>query len=380
VLSAIRLAKRTARLGARVTLVSATGDFVDRIRLHEAAAGSPVRTRPLADMLAGTGVELAVAPVAAVERAARRLELADGATLAYDWLVLATGSVTDTRTPGAREHTFTLDGPERVRALAAAVRAAAARRGRVVVVGGGLTAVEAASELAFGHRDLRVALVAPALLPTLGPAARAYASASLARLGVEVELGPKVSAALRGVLATSSGPIRFDLCLWAAGMVASPLAATSGFTVDARGQALVGAALHLEGDQRVFVAGDAAAPAGHLGAPLHMACKTAMPLGASAADNIAAVLAGGEPRPFSWGDYGVCVSLGRKDGVIERRDRHGSPTSTIRGRAGAWIKELVSRYPGTVLRLERRFVGLYRYPRAAPPRAALPAPSEDVAR
>lgn len=53
-------ALRLARTRARVTLVNAAPHFVERIRLHELATGRAPRPRALAELVAGTGVELHV--------------------------------------------------------------------------------------------------------------------------------------------------------------------------------------------------------------------------------------------------------------------------------------------------------------------------------
>jgi NADH dehydrogenase FAD-containing subunit len=113
-----------------------------------------------------------------------------------------------------------------------------------------------------------------------------------------------------------------------------------------------------------------------------MACKTAMPMGRRAADNLAAVLTGAAPRPFAFGDSGVCVSLGRRDGVIQHRAADGRHTGVVRGRLGAWIKESVCRFTVRALRYPRVQAVFALYDRrgravlaAAPPPRALPEPT-----
>jgi NADH:ubiquinone reductase (H+-translocating) len=99
----------------------------------------------------------------------------------------------------------------------------------------------------------------------------------------------------------------------------------------------------------VHVAGDAAAT------PLRMACATACPMGAFVADDILREIAAVEAIPFSFGFLGTCVSLGRRDGVIQRADRLDRPTSVaFRGRLGAFFKELVCRFAMHAATLERR--------------------------
>ena len=55
-MAALRLSGKTKKQDVEITLVNAAGHFVERPRLHEVATGHPPQKRPLADMLAGTGI------------------------------------------------------------------------------------------------------------------------------------------------------------------------------------------------------------------------------------------------------------------------------------------------------------------------------------
>lgn len=369
-LAALRLDKRLGDV-AEVTLVGEAPCFVERIRLHERAAGGAPRVRPIASLLAGTGVRFVEGRVRSIDRAARALQLADGATLAWDRLLLAIGSRVDVeRVPGAREHARTLDAGA-VEALAAEVAADAAAGRRLLVVGGGLTAIEAAAELASRLPSLRVTLATAGRLAAglFVPRAERHLREALDRLGVAVlEEARVVALAARQARLDGGRALDVDRCLFAGGFVAPPLLAASGFAVNARGQALVDDRLRAVDDPRVWLAGDCAAPVVSVGAPLHMACKTAMPMGAHAADNLAASFAGAPERPFRFGDSAICVSLGRHDGVVQLRRRDGSPSERVyTGRVAAWIKEQVCRYTVWSLRLEKRAGWRYRW--LAPPPA-----------
>jgi NADH dehydrogenase FAD-containing subunit len=89
----------------RITVVNAEPDFVERIRLHQLAAGTDLRRMGLAEMFAGTGIALRVARVSAVDPDDRTVTLTDGGTtdrLGYDTLLYALGStVADHGVPGA---------------------------------------------------------------------------------------------------------------------------------------------------------------------------------------------------------------------------------------------------------------------------------------
>jgi NADH dehydrogenase len=136
-----------------------------------------------------------------------------------------------------------------------------------------------------------------------------------------------------------------------AGFAASPLAAAADLAVDRLGRMLLTPTLSVAGAGWLWGAGDAAVPAASVGAPVAMACKTALPMAACAADNVIAAVTGAAPTPFRFGDSGVCVSLGRRDAVIQQRAAGGANRGVTRGRLGAWVKEGVCRF--TVLALRR---------------------------
>lgn len=374
--AALRLSRRAGGR-ARVTVVNGSDAFVERIRLHQAAVGQRLPARSISKLLARRGARLLTGWAREVDLARRTVDV-DGQRVGYDSLVLALGSRTDvTRVPGAAEHAHTLDGEgaARLRAALGVLPAGA----RVVVAGGGLTAIEGASEIAESFPGLSVTLVCAGVVgEQLSGTAQRYIRAALARLGVELVEGCAITAVEPGRVASSSGPIDCDVCLWAAGFRAHPLLEQAGLEVNQRGQARVGRELRALGAHAgsTWVVGDAASPPDSVGAPVHMCCKTAMPLGAHAADNIARRLLGRSEEPFSFGDGGYCVSLGRRDGLLQVLRRDGGMTETIfTGRGVAFFKEQVCKLTVRSLWLEARLgVGSVwlKAPRGAGSPPALP--------
>lgn len=127
----------------------------------------------------------------------------------------------------------------------------------------------------------------------------------------------------------------------------------------------------------LYVAGDASAVEFAPGRPLPAGCKTAMPMAAQGADNAVAELTGGAAQAFRFGDTGFCVSLGRRDGIIQFVEVDGRPRDAmLTGRVAAWLKEQVCRYTVFSLHAERRGLLAYRWRR---PRRVAAAATEVAA-
>jgi NADH:ubiquinone reductase (H+-translocating) len=384
VMAALRVAGKAKkrRIAVAVTLVNGAPSFVERVRLHELGAGRPLRRIDLSHLLRGSGVELVVGWAVGIEHEARLVEVqeASGARrVAFDLLIDTTGSRVVDTLPGAREHGFAVGEERRARRLAR--RLDRARPGeRVVVVGGGLTAIETANGIAESHPHLEVLLATAGRLGAdLSEAGRAYLLRALDELGVRLREGTRaVEVQADGLLVRTLGlsaaaRIEASIVVMATGFRASALAERSGLPTTAEGRVVVDDHLRVVGHPSIWAAGDAAAAMGADGA-LRMSCATAMPQAAHVADDVVATLAGEAHDAFRFGFLVRCISLGRRRGLVQWvNDRDEARETVLTGRIGAWFKEAVVRFTVLALRLERLFPGGYRWPRpsAAPP--ALPA-------
>ncbi len=360
-------AARAARTpDAQVTLVDAAPHFTQRIRLHEALAGGEPRTLAYAPLLAKRGVRFLQGRAGEIDPQRQRLagRAADGApfTLDYDLLILALGSAGSADVPGVAEHALRLDSQETVRRASAQVRGLAAAGGRVLVVGGGLTGIEAAAELAERHPGLQVTLATRgALGKGYAPEAQAHLRGRLARLGVDLAENAPVTGLEQGRALLGGGALPFDLCVWSGGMRAAPLGRATGLETDALGRVLIGPTLQTPAFPSILAAGDAAAP--QIGFDIRMSCASAMPMGAQAGENARRLLTGAEPQPLAFGFTGRCVSLGRADGLVQFTAPDDSPRAQVwTGRRAAITKELVCRMTALVIRQELRTGwSLYRW-------------------
>lgn len=355
--AAKRLAVRLRGRDAGVTLVNATDRFVERIRMHQLAAGQTLRDLPLSEILAGTGVDLVTARVTAIRLDARTVELdAPPHQLHYDTLINALGSSADVDVaPGAREHAFTVAAAGDAARLSAHLARSPGPR-TVAVVGGGLTGIEAATELAEAHPGLRIELVtAERLGRWLSDRAQRYLRRALDRRRIRVHEETHVDGVdANGLLVNGNRALAADAVVWAAGFRASPLARDAGMTVDRRGRMVVDATLRSLSHPEVYGAGDAAAAPAPGGDATRMSCQTGLPMGLFAADAVARRVIGKPPRHIRIRYVWQNISLGRHDGITQFTRSDDSPLNAVlAGRIAAGFKETISRgaalaarYPG----------------------------------
>ncbi|MFC4061035.1 NAD(P)/FAD-dependent oxidoreductase [Planomonospora corallina] len=344
-----RLARRLRREDAAITLVNAEPDFVERVRLHQLAAGQDLEPRPLREMFAGTGVEPRIAEVTGVDAGRRTVAVAgaDGTgELAYDTLVYALGSGWDTQgVPGVAEHAHEIAG----RSGALRLRERLARLGAgqaVVVVGGGPAGLEAAAEIAEARPDLDVALAARGGLGDwLSPKGRGHLRKVFGRLGVTVHEHAAVTAVGADRVTTADGrTVPAAVTVWATGFAVHPIARATALEVTGTGRIVVDGTMRSVSHPEVYAVGDAAMVTGPGGKPLRMSCASGTPTAWQAADAIAARLTGGRLPNTSIRYFNQCVSLGRREGLIQyvtADDR--AVRATLTGRLAAVYKELVCR-------------------------------------
>ena len=366
-MAALRLSRRLPKDAATITLVNATGDFVERTRLHQFAAGQHPKTRQITEMLRGTRVKFVQGRAMAIQPNHKQLalETASGMqSLGYDTLIYALGSRTDRERIVGLSNATTLDAADVLR-LADALPTIAAKHGRVLVIGGGLTGIEAATEIAERYPAAQVALATRGTLGNdLSAPGAAHVRKVCDRLHIRVHDGAAIARIESDCAITAAGErVPFDVCINCAGFVAPALAREAGLAVNHAGQLVVDAMLRSTSHPEIYGMGDAAAFEEDAQMPLRMACATAIPMAAHAADNLVAQLTGGAPSPFAFGYVIRCISLGRHEGLVQFVDACDVPQPrVVTGGRAVWIKEMILRYVTSSLDAENRF-GLYRTPR-----------------
>ncbi|VVJ17677.1 NADH dehydrogenase (EC [Amycolatopsis camponoti] len=229
------LARRLSPVDTEITVVNAVPDFVQRMRLHQLAAGQDIASPELTDVFAGTGIRLRPARVTAVNPERRLVTVADsdgGGELGYDTLVYALGShVADHGVPGVAEHAFTVAGRPSALRLRERLDSLGGRHegGSVVVIGDGLTGIETATEIAESRPGLPVTLVARGELGARLSLARNHLRQACDRLGITVleHTGVEAVEAAR-VLCGDGASLVSGATVWAGGFAVSPIATASG--------------------------------------------------------------------------------------------------------------------------------------------------------
>ncbi|MEZ4710527.1 MAG: FAD-dependent oxidoreductase [Caldilineaceae bacterium] len=367
VMAALRLAGRTRRTDAVITLINAHDHFVERPRLHEAATGVALRQRPLAQMLAGSKVRFVQGRALAIDLAANcvTIETANGKQhLAYSYLINALGSrVNRTAIPGVQEHAFTLDpdGALTTAALRQRLEALADQPARVVVVGGGATGIEAAAQIKHSQPHSQVTLVTQGQVGAFkGPRVQQHLVGALVEQQVTLHEHANVRAVRADGVELEADFLPADVVIWAGGFVASPLARVAGLRVNSLGQTLVDPYLRALSHPHIYAVGDAACPVEEPGAPMRMSLFTALVSGAQAAENVAAAIHGKNPQPLSYVWYGQGIALGPHDAV-------GFNTFPVDAARGPIFRRLLAVrirnffvwYLSFALELERRFPGAF---------------------
>ncbi|MFE7387350.1 NAD(P)/FAD-dependent oxidoreductase [Streptomyces sp. NPDC057582] len=346
-IAAGRLAKRLRREDVAITLVNAEPDFVERVRMHQLAVGQNLKPRPFSEMFAGTGVELRLAKVTRVDVGRKTVAVIDanGAEeLEYDSLVYALGSGWNTQgVPGTAEHAHEITG--RPGALRLRKRLAGLDAGQpVVVVGGGLTGLEAATEIAEARPDLDIALAARGGLGDwLAPKGRRHLRKVFDKLGITVHEHTAVTGVEADRVTTADGTsVPAAVTVWTTGFAVHPIAKATALEVTGTGQIVVDGTMRSVSHPDVYAIGDAAMAMGPGDKPLRMSCASGTPTAWQAADAIAARLTGGKLPNAPLRYFNQCISLGRREGVIQyvtADDR--AVRAALTGRLAAVYKELV---------------------------------------
>jgi NADH dehydrogenase FAD-containing subunit len=367
-MAAMRLAKKTDASVA-ITLINAAETFHERVRNHQLAAGQPMRQHALTSLLQGTRIRFLKGVVTELQPSQRRMTVQTDEgiqSVGYDYLVYAQGSFISTDgVPGAQRYAYTLNQASAM-ALAGQLPAVAAHGGQLLIVGGGNTGVELATELAETYPGLRITLATRrSFARNLSPAARAHIRRAFDGLDIQFVENTAINRVDEHRALTEQGEaIPFEVCVWVGGFAVSDLARQAGLRVNERGQILIDRAMRSPSHPEIYAVGDAAFPAEDPGAPIHMSLYTAIMMGGHGADCLSAQLNGKAPTAFGLSYVALGVSLGRRDGVVQFLDwSRDTPLNLIvTGKLANLTREFFVRFALGVIKAQRVAPWVFDWP------------------
>ena len=336
--------------GVKITLIDQRNHHLFQPLLYQVATTSLATSEiawPVRHLLRRRkDVTTLLATASGIDKVAKKVLLADGGSVAYDTLVIATGArhayfghdEWEPFAPGLK----TIEDATAIRrrillAFERAERAtdADARRALLtfVVIGGGPTGVELAGTIAELARDTlrgefraidpaeaRIVLVEAAdrVLANFKPELSVYAGRALEKLGVELVFGNPVTDVNAGGVTIDGGHLPAKTVLWAAGVAASPAAEWLGAEADRAGRVMVEPDLTVKGDPDIFVIGDTAHVERAEGGLVPGVAPAAKQQGSYVAETIRARLNGRDAaKPFVFRNQGDLATIGKRAAVVD---------------------------------------------------------------
>jgi NADH dehydrogenase len=146
-----------------------------------------------------------------------------------------------------------------------------------------------------------------------------FATRELRGRGMEILTETTLESAEEGAVTLSNGErVPTRLLCWTAGVKPAPVVAQLGLPLGPGGRIEVDETMRVAGHENVWAIGDAAAvpdPAKRRQEPSPPTCQHAIRQGRRVAENVAATLSGGRPKPFRYRTLGVFVDMGQHKAV-----------------------------------------------------------------
>ncbi len=346
----ITAAQRLGKLPVDVTIIDRKNHHTFQPLLYQVALAvlSPADiAQPIRSILRkNRNTEVVMDEVLAIDTTARQVSLASGAIMAYDYLIVATGSTHSyfghdewaKVAPGLKTVEDATDIRRRVLLAFEYAERQMLETGahpplRFVVVGGGPTGVELAGAISdisrlymtkdFRYIDTKTAevLIVEGAAQVLGmypEDLQKKAVEQLNALGVQIRTNARVTDIQPGYVMVGDERVESVCTLWAAGVAPSPLGKMLGVELDKKGCVLVNERLNPKNRPEVFVCGDLA----HFeqdGKQVPGVAQPAMQMGGYAARRIGLLAARSDKatyqKPFRYFDKGDMATIGRKAAV-----------------------------------------------------------------
>jgi NADH:ubiquinone reductase (H+-translocating) len=346
----IAAAQRLGKLPVDVTIIDRKNHFTFQPLLYQVALAvlSPGDiAQPIRSIVRKyRNTEVVMDEVMGIDTAARQVALASGTMMAYDYLIVATGSTHSyfgrdewaKVAPGLKSIEDATNIRRRVLLAFEYAERQMLETGshpplRFVIVGGGPTGVELAGAISdisrlymtkdFRHIDTKTAEVlivegGPQILAMYPENLQKKAVEQLNALGVRVRCHARVTDIQPGYVMVGDERVESVCTLWAAGVQASPLGKMLGVELDKKGCVPVNERLNPKNRPEVFVCGDLA----HFeqdGRLVPGVAQPAMQMGDYAAKRIGLLVSDSNKaayqKPFRYFDKGDMATIGRKAAV-----------------------------------------------------------------
>jgi NADH dehydrogenase len=285
-----------------------------------------------------------------VDADAREIELDDGSTVSYDYLLVAIGSRTAFfGIDGLREHALTLKSLDDAIAIHDAITEAAREAtreepARIIVGGAGLSGIQSAGEIA-AFRDAHAAPIDVTLVegldhvfPNQDPELQGALRKRLLERDVEIRTGAFIEEVEAGVAHVGEEAIDYDVLLWTGGITGRGVVRTLDIGQDERSHRINAESTFETSDERVFAIGDSALIEQN-GDPAPPTAQAAWQAAEVAGKNLLRAVHGQPLQRWTHEDKGTLVSVGEDavaHGVI------GMPVETFGGPAARFLKKAIA--------------------------------------
>ncbi|TGM12244.1 NADH dehydrogenase FAD-containing subunit [Leptospira selangorensis] len=355
IVAANRLSRKNSEV--EITLITAEPIFREKIRNHQVIAGTKGKDFQIRNLL-NSKVNLIIQRVEKIFPKENKVLLNDGTTFEYDYLGYTAGMrAGDPGTKGVNYFSVaSFQDSERLRKELNNDPDA-----KVTVLGGGLSGIEVATELAENYPSAKITLLdSDKIGKNFSPDAVLYMKEVLKNLHVNLIEGERGEYLLEDKIKTSNGTqVLHDYCVISAGLVASDLGKNSGLESNKIGQVYLNEYMQVPEYSNIIGAGDAVKIPGEEYSYLRMACATALPMGIYLGERISNLLGKKSEigqKPFELAYVGRCVSLGRKEGLFQFLNYDDSPKEKFwKGRLGAFVKELICKFTVFSFKAEKYF-------------------------
>ncbi len=348
--TALKLSSQIKKIEVEITIIDEQDYHLFTTNLYEVATAEEELTSitqlkktitlPITEILHSHPVRFVKGRFKLIDPEKKQVNLEDGKSFNYDYLVVAAGSITDYfNIPGAEANSIPLKTLKdalkirnQVEFLIQAHRLDTSKKLlRFVVAGGGYTGVEFVSELSnlvrmlswkygYPHEKLEIVVVEGTnqLIPGLSDRLSRDAYRRLEQLGVRVMLSSFITSVSDQFLDFKNGErLAYDLLVWSTGVKARALSFTIPPAKDKKGRCMTTPFLQTQTWPNIFVIGDMACVMNDQGIPAPSTAQDAVAQARYVAYAIVQQLQNKKSKPYSVLKHGFIVSIGGKWAILK---------------------------------------------------------------